>query len=65
MRRARNGEQGVRKKNAARRPRPRLTQTALKLLFEKDFANLTIQQVAGSIGVSRGAPVHHYATGEP
>src|SRR5689334_8925688 len=38
----------------------RLMDAAVKLLAEKGYSRLTIQDVAQAIGVSRGAPVHHY-----
>ncbi len=38
----------------------RLMESALELLCQKGYANLTIQDVARNIGVSRGAPVHHF-----
>jgi AcrR family transcriptional regulator len=39
----------------------RLMDAAVDLLCEKGYANLTIDHVAGRVGVSRGAPIHHYS----
>ena len=39
----------------------RLMEAAVDLLCEKGYANLTIDDVARRVGVSRGAPVHHYS----
>jgi AcrR family transcriptional regulator len=36
-------------------------ESAVELLCEKGYANLTMMDVAKKIGVSRGAPVHHYS----
>jgi AcrR family transcriptional regulator len=39
----------------------RLMESAIRLLCEKGYANLTMLDVARKTGVSRGAPLHHYS----